>query len=386
MKTSSLQQSLSQPLYHNKLVTLLAILMLFALSGCGATSEGNSSGSADTETEADTGGAAAEDADTDAADTEDSSTEDSSTDAASPEPVEMRIAVQQPGLTTYFPLLAEDLGYLAEEGITLAEVVETRDSPSAITGMMGGSLELVAIGPEGMIAHDEGADIVAVAGGINTPIWSAVSVPEIEEWSDITPQHSIGVSGLDSIPTLAFRMAAREAGVDDSELTYVTVGGSSDRLAALMSDQVDVVSLSSPFDFVAEAEGFNNLGFGHGDETEFLSYVLNTPRSWAEENSDALVRFLRAYLKTVEYMNQPENRDDLVERSARLLETDADEIRKGLDRLLDSPLYMPLDGKISEEAYDSVMQAYLEAGVLSEPVPFEEHVDHSYLEQAAQSR
>lgn len=351
-------QSLRRP-------TVLVILtMLAAACGGGGTTDG---GEAEPTTQAEAGADASETAEAPGA----------------AEPATLTVAVQGNFVPTNIVYIADELGYFEDENLTI-EFISTQATNDATTGILGGSVDVMLVGPDFIIANEQGADLISVGATSNVAIWDIVTAPEITSWDQLGGA-SLAVSGVESISTIAFKLAAEAAGIDPDSVELVTAGSTRDRYAALTSGQVDAATVGNPFGALAVEEGYTNLGAAASDEEAppLLTGVFGVSRAWAEgEGSDELVRFLRAMLRATEYAYQPENLDSLAEMAATIMETEAEYTRPAWEDVLATDGLLPPDLRVDPDAVITAAEAFVEFGSLNAVPDTDVLIDHSYLEMA----
>lgn len=280
--------------------------------------------------------------------------------------------------------LGEELGFFDEANIA-PDMITVTSGPDAINGLISGEIQLNIMGSEGFIAADRGADVISVATVTDTSQFLNLATSEIGSWDDLDGR-TAGLSGLDTIPALFFRRTIEQFGYADGDIDYVVVGGTTQRQAALEAGQIDVAPVSMPAAFYLEQEGYTNLGVApEGQEPETIINVeFNTSRSWAEENPEVLRAFLHAYKRTLDWVRDPANRDDLVERVIAINEDDEEAARATLDFYFFDPptdLFFPEDMRHHPDAFATTLQAYQELGSIPEGSTLSEddYIDYSYL-------
>jgi ABC-type nitrate/sulfonate/bicarbonate transport system substrate-binding protein len=90
------------------------------------------------------------------------------------------------------------------------------------------------------------------------------------------------------------------------------VGGVLQRFQALMEKKHDGTLLLSPFEVQAEVRGFNTLASANQVLGRYQGLVAGVRRSWAEKNREALVGFIRAYARAVEWLYDPSNKAEAI--------------------------------------------------------------------------
>ena len=109
-----------------------------------------------------------------------------------------------------------------------------------------------------------------------------------------------------------------------------------------------------------------------------------TRLTWGEKNQDTLVRFVRAFAASYEYMNDPKNRGDLTSLVKDSLKISDEIAREIFAPYLESDKnILPKRGELSLSAFNRVLTLMGEAGVIATPVPSAERfVDLRYLKAA----
>jgi NitT/TauT family transport system substrate-binding protein len=303
---------------------------------------------------------------------------------------DLTIAVQSKILQTYYPQLADKLGYLKAEGIKI-RVIESQNPSASIQALIGGSLDMFLGGPEALPAAAQGADVRFIAAGSNRSIWDIVTTNEVHDLKDLDGKE-FGVSATTSISTATAKQALQAQGVDPDSLKYVVAGGTGDRYAALTSGQIQGAPLGIPVNYQATDTGkLKDFGVTDSDlgAPPIAAVVLTVSKSWAEENHDALVGFLRAYQKVIDALYDPKMTDKIVNAAAADIKVDPKYMRRAVETLFTkqsggNPV-LPRDGHIDIQALQNAADAFTSLGVLKSKVDVTKYVDMSYLEEAQKS-
>jgi ABC-type nitrate/sulfonate/bicarbonate transport system substrate-binding protein len=89
-------------------------------------------------------------------------------------------------------------------------------------------------------------------------------------------------------------------------------GGVLQRFQALMEKKHDGTLLLSPFEVQAEARGFNTLASASQVLGPYQGLVAGVRRSWAERNREAVIGYIRAYARAVEWLYDPGNKSEAI--------------------------------------------------------------------------
>lgn len=299
----------------------------------------------------------------------------------------MNIGVQSLVLQTYYPQLAEDLGYFEDENLDVTITVG-ESTANSVQGLIGGSIDAYLGGPEGMAANQQGADLRFVVAASNRSIWNLVTSPEITSLDQLNGAN-IGVSALQSISTVTLRQALAANGVDVDTLNYIAAGGSAKRFAALLADQVQAVPLGIPVNYQAsDTEGFTDFGNTNDlGAPPVAGAVVTVSKEWADEHPEEMTRFLRAYQRTVDALYNPDMTDEITAIVAEGIAVEPEYMRRAIDEIFfqaDGQI-MPADSHIDPEALQTAADAFLEFDAISEPMDASTMLDMSYLETAQES-
>ncbi|WP_300017591.1 ABC transporter substrate-binding protein [Pseudonocardia sp.] len=303
--------------------------------------------------------------------------------------LELNIGVQSLVLQTYYPQLAEELGYFEDENLDV-NIIVGENTANSVQGLIGGSIDAYLGGPEGITATQQGADLKFVAAGANRSIWNIVARPGTTSFDQLAGQ-PIGVSAVQSISTVTMRQALEANGVDAASLDYIVTGGTAKRFAALQAGQVAAVPLGVPVNYqAAETAGFVDMGNTNAiGAPPIVAAVVTVEGGWAAENSEALTRFLRAYQRVIDDLYDPAMTQRLVEITAEGLQIEPRYMERSIrDLFLEGPEVgqsMPQDAHIDPAGLQVAADAFLEFGALQQRVDPSPLVDHSYLEAAQRS-
>jgi ABC-type nitrate/sulfonate/bicarbonate transport system substrate-binding protein len=204
-------------------------------------------------------------------------------------------------------------GFFAQEGLTL-ELAFTPNSGALVRGLMDGRHDIALAAIDNLVAYQEGQgdgpplqepDLVAVMG-VDRGFLSIVAQPHIRAMAELRGM-TLSVDSLNTGFAFVLRELLRANGIDDSEVTFVRGGATELRFEALMAGKVDATLLRTPFEIVAADRGLSVLA-----SADTLGPYLGTcafvRRSWARSHEIALVGFLRAYRRAMQWLADPAQR------------------------------------------------------------------------------
>jgi NitT/TauT family transport system substrate-binding protein len=350
------------------LLTALALLVT-ACGGADETSESDDGAANDAATEAADAGGSEEAADGGAAQVDLTG-------------VSVTASTSQPGALLIPQFYAFDL--MREWGADVEEVVLT--NTPGIQALVAERTNLAPHGADELIlGAAEGAEPVAVAPLVAKQEYVLAATGDVASVEDLEGA-TIGMSGPAGFDALLTRFALQDAGLDpDADVNFVQVGGSPDRAAAMLSGQVDAATIviDDWFQLQSEADGAEIV-------LSMAEFVPDYPSSvyfglapfWAD-NPQAALGVACASLEANKWAQ--EDKQAFLDYGTELIEgADPAAIEELYDYAIEVGMY-PTDPAeaLSVDGMQSLMEAMVETGDISEPVDVETVIDTSYLEEAA---
>lgn len=203
---------------------------------------------------------------------------------------------------------AQSKGFFAKRGLSV-EVLHTPNSDVLRDGLAKGDHQIVHAGVDNAVAMAEVAkvDIVVIVGG-DGGLNQLLVQPEIRSYEDLR-----GKTVLVDAPDTAFALLLYKMldvkGLKKGEYQVKPVGGTPLRLDAMLKDKANAAAmLNPPFSIRAEKEGLKSLGSAIDVIGPYQSGAAWVLRSWAQANSDTLVKYLQAYVEGMRWTMNPTNK------------------------------------------------------------------------------
>ena len=135
-----------------------------------------------------------------------------------------------------------------------------------------------------------------------------------------------------------------------------------------------------PLDLVAKKQGFNVIGYFADDQPNFQFNVYIIKRSWAEKNRPLVVRFMKAMVATMRWMEN--NRDPACEYLTKEMSISMDHCRYAYDYNWKNRIW-DRNADLNVEGVRTIINLTADQGVLKEPLPQpSKYIDPGYLKQA----
>ncbi|HTN70716.1 MAG TPA: ABC transporter substrate-binding protein [Methylomirabilota bacterium] len=283
---------------------------------------------------------------------------------------------------SYGPLwVAAKMGFFEKEGLEVP-IVTMRGSPLTIQALTADSIYVANATVDTLItATEKGAgDLTMIGGLINGLGLAMVGGKRFKSYAELRGT-TIGTQTLTSGTGFALRLVLKAHGMEyPRDYALLNIGGASDRYQALTSGQISSAPVGVPLDLVAKQQGFNILGYFADDlpNYQFNAYIVK--RSWAEKNRPLVVRFMRAMVTTMRWMN--DNRDQACGYLTKEMVISMEHCRHGSDYNWKSRIW-DRNAELNIEGIRTVIKITADQGILKEPLPQPaKYMDLSYLKQA----
>jgi ABC-type nitrate/sulfonate/bicarbonate transport system substrate-binding protein len=280
--------------------------------------------------------------------------------------------------------VAQRKGFFVREGINLVLVPIPGGTDRIVAALDKGEIDAGKNATPYLIqAVLKGSDAVAILSQTANPVYSLIVRPEIKSFADLRGK-VIGLSTPGDTITLSTVRLLATRGIKAGDFSAKAVVGTAARFACLKAGECAAVPMGQPEDHGAINQGYPRLGFTYEAGADLVFNVDMTRRGWGEKNRDALVRMVRGFAASYEFMNDPKNRGEvtrIVSDSLKVSEETAAQIfAPYLER---DKNVLPKRGELSLKAFNQVLALMGESGVIPAPVPpAERFVDLQYLKAA----
>ena len=218
----------------------------------------------------------------------------------------LKIAVpQRCAWDTAIPELGQRAGIFKKHGLTL-EILYTQGGPESIQAVVSRSMDIgTGVGVSAAVgAFAKGAPIRVIGGEmIGSPdlFWYVLPASPIRKIEDLNGK-TIGFSQVGSSSNAALLELLKQYKLDAKP---VALGGMQATFTQTMTGQVDVGWAAAPFALDAVADGKIRIvarGTDVAALKERTARVNVTNLTVLEQRRDALGRFMRGYLETIDWM------------------------------------------------------------------------------------
>jgi ABC-type nitrate/sulfonate/bicarbonate transport system substrate-binding protein len=138
-----------------------------------------------------------------------------------------------------------------------------------------------------------------------------VTVPDVKTYADLKGRQ-LSVDALTTGYAFVLRKLLKENGLASADYELEKAGGVVERFESLCRKQHSGTLLISPFEVLAEAQGFNRLANAVDQLGHYQGVVGATRRSWAKQHERELVAYIRGYLSGLDWLFEATNKNEAI--------------------------------------------------------------------------
>ncbi|MBM2802181.1 MAG: LysM peptidoglycan-binding protein [Deltaproteobacteria bacterium] len=220
--------------------------------------------------------------------------------------------------------VTQDKGLFRKYGLEVQAILIESGTTTA-QALVAGDISFASVaGPAAIQSNLRGADVVIIAGVINTLTFQLYTERGITR-PDQFKGKSLGVTRYGSATDFAMRYAVEKYGLDASkDVSILQLGNQPAQLAALEAGRVQGAMLSAPTSLRAKKLGFPMLADLQMLGLEYQHTSIATTKSLLKSKPDLARDFMRAYIEGIHYAKT--HRRETMDVLAKYLRTDDKEI------------------------------------------------------------
>lgn len=211
----------------------------------------------------------------------------------------VRIGVPLFPTVSYPVLIAQEKGFFEKNGLR-GEIIRINSEPTTYQALISGDIDATSGAPTGLIQSNlQGVPVVSLGSWDNYVSYTVMSKEKIDDLSQLRGK-KVGINRLGGKSSLILRVMLEDAGLNTTkDVTLLQLGGSQERLAALMRGGID----AAPVDFAFEPK-MKQMGFHlvPGKKTPFMNGPITVTAANLKANRSKWVRFVKANMEATHYM------------------------------------------------------------------------------------
>jgi NitT/TauT family transport system substrate-binding protein len=272
-------------------------------------------------------------------------------------------------------VIAEEKGFFKSEGLNAVSVV--MQNQVVVNGVVARQVDYGGTFSNFVGAALSGLPVRIVMAVMDGSDHYLVTSPNIKRVEDLKGK-KFGISSFGGTPHSEAVMILRKYGMNpEKDVTFLQIGGSSSRYAALDSGSIDAAMLVPPFNKLAAKRGFNEiLSFNEIMSIPLGGLTVHTQRM--KEKPDEIVRMIKAMLKGVDYIRN--NQAEILSIMASKWGIKEADVREGIYR--DIVGIYTRNGVASDETMKNVIQLVRDTRKSKDDLGLSDVVDWSFAKKA----
>jgi ABC-type nitrate/sulfonate/bicarbonate transport system substrate-binding protein len=217
-----------------------------------------------------------------------------------------------PGVQNLPMFAAQAKGFYAKRGLNV-EIKFTPNSDELRNGLAEGRYQIAHSAVDNAFALKDKAnvDIAVVIGGDNSFNHLMVQ-PDIKSLADIKGK-TVVVDAINTAYAFQLYEMLKQKGLNKGDYEIKTAGGTGARLEAMTKDKAMAAAMMNPpFSIRGEKAGLKDMGTAAAALGAYQGSSAFVLRSWGKANSDALVKYLQAYIEGWRWAFDPKNKAEVV--------------------------------------------------------------------------
>jgi ABC-type nitrate/sulfonate/bicarbonate transport system substrate-binding protein len=265
--------------------------------------------------------------------------------------------------------VAVEKGFFTAAGIT-PDVLFAQSNAAVIQQVAAGSANVST--NSGLVdpirAIQKGAPMAIVRVEVQAPPYSLLAKASIKSIAELKGK-LISVGGAKDITRIFVEQMLERNGVKPGAFDMTFAGATSARFAALQAGAVDAAILTPPFNFHAQAAGFNLLAHAvQYVDMPFAGIAVNT--TWANAHQETVRKLVGVYTRSMGWLYDPANRAEAVQILMKVSKIQKDEVEKAYDFLIGGRYFEPT-GTVSKVRLTKLLDALKSLGDVPRDFPVE---------------
>jgi NitT/TauT family transport system substrate-binding protein len=207
--------------------------------------------------------------------------------------------------------IAQDKGLFAKQGLT-SELITFQGGTPTIQALLSGGIGFAATSTDtGANARLKGGDIVGIAEWVNSFPYMFIAAKEIDRPEKLKGK-KIAISQLGAGTDFIARHAVRQLGLNEKDVTLLSIGAQGERWAALAGGHVDASVFQPPVTLRARKAGLPIWVDFSKTEYEYVVAGPVTTRSFIKTDRETVMNFMRGLADGMDFYRDEKNKDAVI--------------------------------------------------------------------------
>jgi ABC-type nitrate/sulfonate/bicarbonate transport system substrate-binding protein len=235
---------------------------------------------------------------------------------AQPDVKTINVAMYGATLGSWCIYAAQAANYFAKAGVRIGSLIALSGDPAIAASLISGQVDIATGGTASLIPVANGqTDQLTVIGGVEGSPVSLIAPDAVTSPAQLVgktialPAHNTSNEAIGTALVNRF--------VGKGKWTPLYIGGASTgRLAAVSGSLAAAAYINDPADF-SELTGMHTLTHFGADQRLYGNGGVLSTRKWLHDNPDAAIRFMAAFAKGCNFVNDLKNRAQTIDLLAK---------------------------------------------------------------------
>jgi NitT/TauT family transport system substrate-binding protein len=215
--------------------------------------------------------------------------------ARAEEPIDFKVGISSASVTVFPLWMAQDAGLFGKEGLNV-QIVSMEGGSRGLQVLLSGEIQVMNVGLSPVVeANRAGADFRLIASSANSFPFSLYSSPDVNSAQDLKGA-KVGISTFGSESEIALNLSLKQLGLSRDDVTVVQMGGTPQRMAAMLSGAVKATPLLEPASSIGHQKGLKLMVDLVAAHIPWAFDEVWVNASYLAGHRDILTRFLKAYI------------------------------------------------------------------------------------------
>jgi ABC-type nitrate/sulfonate/bicarbonate transport system substrate-binding protein len=212
--------------------------------------------------------------------------------------IPFKMGISAPSFTI-LPVHFADLGGFYEKNGLKVEIVNSEGGTRGIQVLLSGEMQAMHVGLAPAVqANLKGADLRLVAATVNLMPFTVFATKPTNP--PLPKGATVAISTFGSETDIAVSIMLKQLGMTRDDVTITQIGGTTQRLGAMIAGRVDAAPLLEPAVTAARERGFPVVVDLAAKKTPWIFDAVVVTRSYLAQHPDVITRFLKAYIEGAE--------------------------------------------------------------------------------------
>jgi ABC-type nitrate/sulfonate/bicarbonate transport system substrate-binding protein len=301
---------------------------------------------------------------------------------AAAQPYKLRVATVgvPPSMHTLYMQVAFEEGIYRRNGVAVDELVPLAAGPLVTQALLSGRIDVAETDAEGVLnaVSAGGASIVAVAAPAQHLSYVVAVQPEIQSLKDLVGK-PFAISRPGALSQYLLFPALDREGIARNAVTWIPIGGASERRLALVNNRVKGALLHLDYFFAAQRDAkVVALDRVVRSNPDYPHELLVVRKELADKQPEAITAVTRSIIEACRFMVM--NRERTIEIYRKYTgENDSKLANEAYDALLAINGF-GVNGGMTPKGMDAAAQLAVENGSIKQPIPLAAWTDFRFQE------